>query len=270
MDNASDQTKKHSAESFAAELRRRIREGVKGYEAGAKLPTLREFAAAEMGVARGVAEKAIDRLRAEGLIESRRGSGSYVRVGRIPRTSPGRLSLEQWGRGLSIQEHDAANPPKAVDVEVGNVVPPSHVAEALGVPAGGLVLSRYRRYVRDRRSIQLATAYLPTDLTRGTRIEHTDTGPGGTFARLAELGFGPTRFVERVISRAPTPEEIDGADGRDGLGLRREGSLVFEITRYAYAADRCVEVSLMVLDAEAYELVYAFSAEGFHPENTVS
>ncbi|MEU8022552.1 winged helix-turn-helix domain-containing protein [Micromonospora haikouensis] len=98
--------KKHTAESFAAELRRRIKEGVKGYEAGAKLPTLREFAAnSEEGVARGVVEKAVDRLRAEGLIESRRGSGSYVRASRIPRTSPGRLTPEQWGQGLSIQAH---------------------------------------------------------------------------------------------------------------------------------------------------------------------
>ncbi|WBB90939.1 GntR family transcriptional regulator [Verrucosispora sp. WMMC514] len=261
MDNASDRGKKHSAETFAAELRRRIEARVTGYEAGAKLPTLREFVANEEGVARGVAEKAIDRLRAEGLIESRRGSGSYVRASRIPRTSPGRLSPKQWGHGLSIQAHDAANPPKAVDVEVGDVVPPTHVAEALGVPPGEVVLLRYRRYVRDRRSVQLATAYLPTELTRGTRIEHTDTGPGGTFARLDEQGFGPTRFVERVISRAPTPAEIDGQEGREGLGLRREGGLVFEITRFAYAGDRCVEVSLMVLDAEAYELVYAFPAE---------
>jgi GntR family transcriptional regulator len=261
VDNTSEPGRKHSAETFAAELRRRIMEHVKGYEAGAKLPTLREFAASKEGVARGVAEKAIDRLRAEGLIESRRGSGSYVRASRIPRTSPGRLSPTQWGHGLSIQAHDTDNPPRAVDVAVGDVVPPAHVAEALGVPTGEAVLSRYRRYVRGRRAVQLATAYLPIELTRGTRIEHTDTGPGGTFARLDEQGFGPTRFVERVISRAPTPAEINGTEGRDGLGLRREGSLVFEITRYAYAGDRCVEVSLMVLDAEAYELVYAFPAE---------
>ncbi|MFI7437902.1 GntR family transcriptional regulator [Micromonospora haikouensis] len=260
MTDAHGQEKKHTAESFAAELRRRIKEGAKGYEAGAKLPTLRAFAAEEAGVARGVAEKAIDRLRAEGLIESRRGSGSYVRASRIPRTSPGRLAATQWGRGLSIQAYDSMDPPKAVDVTVGDVVPPAQVAQALGVQPGEMVLSRHRRYVRERRSVQLATAYLPTDLTRGTRIEHTDTGPGGTFARLAEQGFAPTRFLERVISRAPTPEEINGVDGREGLGLRREGSLVFEITRHAYAGDRCVEVSLMVLDAEMYELLYAFPA----------
>ncbi|MBO4209130.1 GntR family transcriptional regulator [Micromonospora echinofusca] len=261
MNNASGQQWRHTAESFAAELRRRIREGVRGYEAGTKLPTLREYAAnSEENVARGVAEKAIDRLRAEGLIESRRGSGSYVRASRIPRTSPGRLAPEQWGRGLSIQAYDSADPPKAVDVTVGDVVPPTQVADALGVQPGDVVLSRYRRYVRDLRSVQIATAYLPTDLTRGTRIEHADTGPGGTYARLAEQGFRPTRFVERVISRAPTPEEINGVDGREWLGLRREGSLVFEIIRLAYAGERCVEVSLMVLDAEMYELVYAFPA----------
>lgn len=221
MNDAGIPKKKHTAETFAAELRRRIREDVKG-------------------------------------IESRQGPGNYVRTSRIPRSSPGRLSPEQWGHGLSIQAHDTTNPPQAMDVTVGEVVPPAQVAEALGVRPSEVVLSRYRRYVQGRRSLQLATTYLPTDLTRGTRIEHTDTGPGGTFARLAEQGFAPTRFVERVISRAPTPEEINGVDGREGLGLRREGSLVFEITRHAYAGDRCVEVSLMVLDAEMYELVYTF------------
>ena len=223
---------------------------MKGYEAGATLPTIREFAAdAEEAVARGVAEKAIDRLRAEGLIESRRGSGSLVRASRVPRTSPGRLSADQWGRGLSIQAYDSADPPKAVDVAVGDVVPPAQVANALGVPPGGIVLSRYRRYVRGRRSVQLAAAYLPTDLTRGTRIEHTDTGSGGTFARLAEQGFRPTRIRRRVISRAPTPEEIDGVDGREGLSLRRKASRLRD-RRTCLRGDRCVEVSLMVLDAE--------------------
>lgn len=248
---------KHSAWTFAAEIRDRIKTGI--YPAGYRLPPIRRLAEDE-GVGRGIVETALGRLRAEGLLEARRGSGTFVRAGRILRVSPSRLSAEQWGQGKSIQSHDAPDPPQAVDVRVGDVLPSLDVAYALGVEPGVVVLSRYRRFVKDGRSVQLATSYLPTELTRGTRIEHTDTGPGGTYQRLAEQGWKPTRFTEQIIGRAPTPGEISGVDDLDGLGLRREGAMVFEITRHAFAGDRCVEVTRMVLDAGAYELIYNFSS----------
>jgi GntR family transcriptional regulator len=118
------------------------------------------------------------------------------------------------------------------------------------------VLTRARRFTVEDRPVQLATSYLPLDVTGGTRIERKDPGPGGIYARLAEIGHAPVRFTERVTARAPRPEEADG------LALESPvAGQVIEIVRHAYAADdRCVEVTVMVLDASAYELEYHFTA----------
>ena len=239
-----------TAESLANKLREAILSGA--LPAGARVPSIRKLVA--QGAGRGVAETALERLRAEGLIEARHGSGSYVRgFERIRRTSPKRLSKEQWGSGKAVQDADTGSRLRVVDVRVGDVVPPPDVADALGVGRDVEVLRRWRRFEVDGRSVQIAVSYLPTELTRGTRIEHTDTGPGGTPARLAELGYAPTRFSERLIARAAFPEEV--AELRT-----RRSATVIEITRLMFAGQRCVEVTRMVLDAEAYELVYEFPA----------
>lgn len=241
-----------TADQVAATIRDNIRSGV--LPAGAQVPSIRDLV--KRGAGRGVSERALDMLRAEGLIEKRHGTGTFVKgpFARIPRISPSRLAAAQWGAGQAIQDHDTAPRPRTVDVVVGDVVPPPDVAAALGVADGVKVLCRSRRFVVDSRPVQTARSYLPTELTRGTQIEHTDTGPGGLYARLAEQGWAPTRFRERVVSRAPQPEEVEA------LNLRRTGAIVFEVTRLAWSGERCVEVNRMVLDVEAYELVYDFPA----------
>lgn len=221
-----------------------------------RLPSQRALATRH-GVTPDVARQAVDVLRGEGLVTTRHGSGTYVRVyRRIVRASPGRLARERWLAGVPVQDHDTGARPRTVDVVVAEVAAPEPVAAALGVPAGATVLMRRRRFVVDDRLVQLATSYLPLDVAGGTRIAYTDTGPGGLYARLAELGHGPARFAERLTARAPRPEEVEALD----LGSSA-GATVIEIVRSAYdAAGRCVEVNRMVLDAAAYEVTYDFPA----------
>jgi GntR family transcriptional regulator len=120
--------------------------------------------------------------------------------------------------------------------------------------AGSPVATRSRRFLVEDRPVQLATSYLPVDLARGTAIMHTDTGPGGIYARLGELGHAPATFTEFLRARMPVPAEV----GRLELP---DGTPVIEITRHAYTrAGRCVEVARMVLDATAYLLDYTFDA----------
>ncbi|MFE2876290.1 UTRA domain-containing protein [Streptomyces roseus] len=91
-------------------------------------------------------------------------------------------------------------------------------------------------------------------LTAGTAIAEPDSGPGGIYARLADLGREPVRFREEVRSRMPTPEEADR------LGLTA-GTPVVLVCRTAYTADgHAVEVNEMTLDASAYVLEYEFDA----------
>jgi GntR family transcriptional regulator len=204
-----------------------------------------------------VARRAVEILRVEGLVVTRHGAGSYVRrFERIARESPGRLARAHWGAGEAIQDHDTGTRPRSVDVVVGEQPAPAFAAEALRVEPGAPVLTRSRRFVVEGRCVQLAVSYLPLDIVGGTRIAYTDVGPGGTYARLAEMGHAPVRFTERVTARAPRPDEVERLE----LGTS-VGALVVEITRCAYAGGgRCVEVTRMVLDATAYELVYNFDA----------
>lgn len=239
-------------ERVADQLRAEI---LTGYIAG-RLPSLGGLAE-RYGTTPDVARRAVEVLRSEGLLITRQGSGTFARVfQRIVRSSPRRTSREQWGAGQPIQDADTEDRPRVVDVVVAEEPAPSLVAEGLGVAEGDPVLTRSRRFLVEGRPVQLAVSYLPMDVVGGTRVAYTDVGPGGTYARLAELGHEPVRFTERLTARAPLPDEVAR------LGMESSvGAMVIEIVRYAFtAADRCVEVNRMVLDATAYTLEYSFAA----------
>lgn len=234
------------------DLRSRILAGELGE--GDRLPSVRKLVE-QHGVPTGTVARAIAELRAQGYVVTRQGSGAYVRkFEAIRRSSPARLAREQWGAGRAIQDADTDKRPRSVDVVVGECAAPTWVASPLELEPAATVVFRSRRFVVEERSVQLATSYLPTDVARGTPIMHTDTGPGGIYARLAEAGLAPTRFTEYVRARMPAPDESTQ------LGIP-EGTPVVEITRLAFAErDRCVEVSRMVLDGTAYLLDYSFNA----------
>jgi GntR family transcriptional regulator len=221
-----------------------------------RLPSL-DTLAAQHDASREVVRRAIGILRGEGLVVTQQGRGTYVRTfQRIVRRSPSRLSGRRWRSGQKIQDADTGTRPRTADVIVGEAPAPPFAAQALGVAEDEPVLFRSRRFLVERRPVQLATSYLPLDLVGGTRVAYTDTGPGGIYARLAELGHTPTRFTEHLTARAPRPDEVERLELATAVG-----ALVFQITRYAYtAAGRCVEVNGMVLDATAYELIYDFRA----------
>lgn len=232
----------------------RIIDGV--YPPESRLPSISEIED-EFGLSRGAAAAVVAGLRNDGLAVSRHGAGTFVRSFQpIRRSSPSRLAAHQWNGGKAIQDLDTGTRPRSVDVVVSEVEAPEWVVEPLGLPPGALVVSRSRRFVVDSRSVQLATSYFRPDLVRGTQVVYTDTGPGGVYARLAELGHRPVRFVERLRARMPRPDESSKLD-------LPPGTPIVEITRLAYdSEDTCVEVNLMTLDASAYLLEYAFNAEG--------
>lgn len=241
----------HAYERVVTELR----EGILDGEIAGRLPSLRGLAE-RYGTTVDVARRAVDVLRGEGLVVTRHGSGTFARVfQRIVRTSPGRLARRHWGAGKAIQDADTGIRPRVVDVVVGETPAPPYVADVFGVQPGVPVLFRSRRFLVENRPVQLSTSYLPLDFV-DTRLAYTDVGPGGTYARLAELGHAPAQFTEAITARAPMPDEVDRLD----LGTST-GAIVFEIIRHAYTeAGRCIEVNRMVLDASAYRLEHHFAA----------
>ncbi len=221
---------------------------------GDRLPTVRDLAQ-HFGVPTGTVSKAVDLLRADGVVVSRHGRGLYVRTfGRVLRSSPSRLSRGWWAEGKSIQDHDTNGRLSAVNVVVEESPASDDIAVALNVPPGAAVLTRVRRFAIEERIVQTATSYIPLDVVAAAPVSYTGPGPGGIYARMTEVGLGPEKFRETLICRMPTSVEAEV------LSLPR-GTPVVEITRHAYTStQRCVEVNEMVLDSSAYTLEYVFGA----------
>lgn len=238
--------------AIADELREMIDSGALG--PGDKLPSENELMS-QFGVEQPTARRALDVLKNEGLIAARRGAGTFVREFRLyRRRSPRRLAESGWGTGHSIWHSDDSTRQTRVDqIEVETDVAPDHVARVLGLSDGEQVVIRRRRYLVDDVPIQLATSFYPEQLARGTQIAEPDTGPGGVYARLAELGQKPVHFREELRSRMPRDRE-------SRLLELAQGTPVILVARVAFTAEeRAVEVNEMTLDSSAYILEYEFT-----------
>jgi GntR family transcriptional regulator len=240
-------------QQIADELRHAIETGK--FPPGSKIPGENQIMA-EYEVARNTARQALAVLRDQGLTEARKGSGIYVRTFRpIRRNAVSRLSQEQWGSGKSIWAADIDDRPlQTVDLEVLEVQPPDHIATAMQLPADAKVWRRSRTFVVDGEPVNRAVSYLPSDVVAGSRITEPDTGPGGTYARLAELGHKPTRFREEIRVRMPMPAEADA------LQLPPATPVILLARTAVDDSGRVVEVNEMAMNSSRYILEYDFTS----------
>ncbi|MCQ8830271.1 GntR family transcriptional regulator [Streptomyces malaysiensis] len=248
-----DDDRRPKYQRIADSLRGAIQSGE--YGPGDRLPGENELMAAH-GVARMTARQALSVLKDEGVAESRKGAGVFVRSFRpLRRRGIQRLSQQQWGNGKSIWSADVENRALVVDrVTVSEEPAPDHVGGVLDLSAEDTVCVRRRRFVLDGKPVLLATSYLPMSVVAGSSITEENTGPGGTYARLAELGYKPVHFREEIRSRMPAKDETDQ------LNLS-PGTPVILVCRTAFADEgRPVEINEMTLDAASYILEYDFDA----------
>ncbi|MEU6991659.1 GntR family transcriptional regulator [Streptomyces sp. NPDC046465] len=238
---------------IADALREAIQAGQ--YGPGDRLPGENDLMTTH-GVARMTARQALGVLRDEGLAEARKGAGVFVRTFRpLRRRGIQRLAEQQWGNGRSIWSADIEDRSLEVDqVTVSGEAAPERIGAVLELAAEEPVCVRRRRFVLDGKPVLLATSYLPMLLVAGSAITREDTGEGGTYARLADLGHKPVHFREEIRSRMPSKDE--------GARLSMsEGTPVMVICRTAFTTEgRPVEVNEMTLDAASYVLEYDFDA----------
>lgn len=237
---------------IAAELRAMILDGT--LEPGQKVPSETELRD-QHGVSKMTARNALVSLRDQGILESHQGKGFFVRSFQpLRRNATKRLSRELWGQGQSmwsVETHDRTLTP--VNEEPEEIHAPAQIAEVMGLTTDDLVCKRARIYVVDDVPVMSAVSYLPMDIVAGSPITQIDTGDGGIYARLADLGHEPTRFREELRSRMPYPEEAAKLD----MGA---GTPVMHIVRTAAdAAGRIVEINDMLLDASRFVMEYDFT-----------
>lgn len=248
----SKDAKQGVAETIAAELRDAIERGE--YGPGDQLPGENSLIK-DYGAARLTVRSALGMLQAEGLTTTRRGVGVFVRsFDPIVRNGISRVGARKWNAGRSVWDDETHGRRPTVDhIEiVAEADAPADVAAILD--SGAKVATRRRRYVLDGKPVIVATSYLPAKLVAGSQVLEEDTGPGGIYARLAELGHAPAHFREDIVGRMPTKAESEE------LAVPA-GTPVFVLTRTAVTeqGDR-VEVNVMVMDAGSYVLRYDFDA----------
>lgn len=236
---------------IAAALRKDIAAGAYGDDG--RLPGEKALAA-QWKTSTATTSSALRWLEREGVIEIRRGVGAFVRSRKpILRNANARLAKSQWGEGKAIWQVDLGDHYPVPETEVflsgdeGAPSVPDVVREHL--PAESYLI-RDRRYTVDGQPVQLSRSYFDYELARGTRIEKRDSGPGGVYNRLLELGYEVKDPDEFLRARNPTEDEAKR------LRITTDRPVVEIVRLAATSGGKLVEVNVMVLVGDAYVLQY--------------
>jgi DNA-binding GntR family transcriptional regulator len=236
-------------------LRREIRDG--DLPPGQRLPA--ETALVDrFRVSLPTVRQALSVLRAEGLIESIHGVGTFVKEQRrLQRRSRGRYgSAREHGKLLTHHlRHDI--------VFAGRAELPGHIAEIMGVQAGTEVVIR-RRHLFDKetgRPEEIGASYLPLDIAAGTYLEEPTVVPKALFLCVEELtGRRYTRARDQWTARMPTAEEAAVLELPTGAAVlhvihtaRDEAGDILEISESIWPADRVVVIDDYDIEQEPEE-----------------
>jgi len=239
---------------IADDLRNQIRRGE--LEPGDKLPTLAEIGR-EHSVSEMVARRAVELLRQEGTVISRRGSGTYVREAiSVRRNGMQRYSRSIWGgdnpQPLLAAEGSAQG--KKVGQEAGTeqTKAPGFVADRLpDVEEGDLVYTRRRVTKIDGVINQSADSYFSLSTGERSPAIIAGEGPGGHIARINALS-PVVDIQEEIATRMPS--------GPEAARLEiPQGTPVFEVIRTYHCEVGALDVTKFVIRGDMAVFDYLFA-----------
>ncbi|MFF9866164.1 GntR family transcriptional regulator [Streptomyces sp. NPDC013953] len=206
----------------------------------------------EYGVSDTVALEARKVLMAEGLVEGRSGSGTYVRERPVPRriarsgyrppagASPFRQEQadeEVRGTWESSSEQERAG---------------AAIAERLGIGAGERVMRTRYVFREGGEAMMISTSWEPLAITGRTPVMLPEEGPlggCGVVERMAAIDVVVDNVVEEVGARPGLAEELLTLGGVPG-------HVVIVVERTYFASGRAVETADVVVPADRYRLTY--------------
>jgi DNA-binding GntR family transcriptional regulator len=236
---------------ISADLRQRIQEGRLG--PGALLPSEPELAR-EYNVSRQTARSALQALEREGLVIVRPRRGRVVRSNQRLRwhlseyERPDHTVLttsDAWETDIESQGHD----PTRQDLDVERITPPDTIAERLNLDSRTdiALVRRHVRYIDGKPAI-ISDDYFDERIVRGTELaEPQDTTRENI---LAEAGYEQVYDIDEIITRMPTPAEVER------LSIS-PGTPVAEHIRTGYTAEnQPVRVMVSIIPGDALILQY--------------
>ena len=228
------------------DLRARISEGV--LEPGARVPS-RNAIIARYGVGETAAKHALQVLAAEGLIEARAGSGSYVRRAPVTRLMD-HDRVQYPGSPFGLGEPAGR---LSLEYQAEQVPPPPDIARRLGLLPGSDPVMRTRYLLSaDGAAIQLATSYEPVQITGGTAIAVPEQGTfagRGVIERMKAIGIRVDEVTEEISVRPSLRSEAT-------VLAISPGAPVLLVQRTHLAGGTAVEAGDIVLAADGFRLRY--------------
>jgi GntR family transcriptional regulator len=220
---------------LARELRRRLSSG----DFDERFPTEVELAGA-FSVSRATVREAIRRLRGEGLLDARRGSGTFVVRRQLDAPILGTMGLAQAITAAGLVE--ASKVLRVQEAPAGETA-----ARALSIGSHETVLWVERLRYADGEPLALDRSALALDASEREAFLVGDLTQGSLYGLLETLcGLRVTGGSERL--RAVTC----AASERKLLRPSR-GEGVFEVERVAYASHRTVEWRRSLVRGRGYE-----------------
>lgn len=170
---------------------------------GDRVPSVRDLAA-NYGVSRATADKALSALRSEGLVAAVTGVGTVV-VDQVPTVQTGGARFRRMlstGRATRTGERS--------EILSSELVPaPENVAASLRVDVDSPVVRRQRRFVDDDGIAAISTSWLAGDLAESVpALLSTGSIPGGTIGAVCKAtGRQPAPGMDTAKARLATDEE---------------------------------------------------------------
>jgi DNA-binding GntR family transcriptional regulator len=233
----------------ADDLRRKILDGT--LPPHTRLPSQARIRS-QYGVSDTVALEARKVLMAEGLVEGRSGSGTYVRERTEPRYIA-RSGYRPAGPPTPFRQEQADEGFKGT-WEASSAQEPAtaQVAERLRIQPGDRVMHTRYLYRTEGEPMMLAASWEPLALTGRTPVLLPEEGPvgrQGVVERMAAIDIVVDHLAEEVGARPGLAEETAVLGGVPGHP-------VIEIRRTYYSSGLPVETADIVIPADRYRVTY--------------
>lgn len=202
-------------------------------EAESQLPAERDIAELA-GVSRVTVRKAVGQLVSDGLVEQRRGAGSFVRA-QGPKLEQSLSSLVSFTENMRARGRASSS----VVLDRGLYAPTPDELMSLGLSTGERVSRVERLRSADGVPMALERSSLPADI-----LPHPERVETSLYQVLRKSGCAPTRAVQRVTAinlGRQDAQLLNMAEGAAVLRIDRTGYLAtgrpIEFTRGLYRSD---------------------------------
>ncbi|WP_415951181.1 GntR family transcriptional regulator [Streptomyces sp. KLOTTS4A1] len=206
----------------------------------------------EYGVSDTVALEARKVLMAEGLVEGRSGSGTYVRERPAPRRVSRAAYRHRGGLSPFRQEQAESGARGTWESCSEQAAADSDIARRLSVEQGDPVMRTSYVFRESGEPMMLSTSYEPLAITGRTPVMLPEEGPlggCGVVERMAAIDVVVDNVAEEVGARPGLAEELQLLGGVPG-------HVVVTIERTYFASGRPVETADVVIPADRYRVAY--------------